>query len=485
MGVYNATVVTTAGQNLIASAIAGGESVSFTALKTSTHVYPAGTALQNLTALSDVKQSVAPTSVDVYNNNVVQISARVPNTGIATAYLINTIGLFGSADGAETLIAVLTAQTPDEVPVFDAESPAAFIFNVQMTIQNADTVVFEVNDSGTATVADVNRIAQPFIGATASVAGHVGRVPAPAAGDDGKFLRGDATWTAPADMVEAFTSSDVADGSATAWTGVNPLTSGETNKSIFAKLSQMFKNIRYLYKMLGTTNISALGNGTVTNALSVINNYGIKTITRSGTTFTVTRNDDTTFTFNQQDNNTWNANSASVAGYVAAGTGHANKVWKTDANGAPAWRDDANTTYGLASTSANGLLRQLDNNVAHFMCGQGTWKAPITSTEIGHVSGKGSSNKVKFNPMDYKLIVIHGWIFDIGVSFAGYGPFIAAAAQRKFTATGGYNTSAYPGPWMLFYIDTTGAYISEVRSNGNDVADNQTGFYVYGINWIN
>lgn len=271
MGVYNATVITNAGQNLIASAIAGGQAINFTAVKTSTHVYPAGTALQNLTSLSDVKQTVAPTSVDVYNNNVVQISARVPNTGIATAYLINTIGLFGSAGGAETLIAVLTAQTPDEVTVFDAEAPAAYIFNIQMTIQNADEVVFEVNDTGTATVADLNRVAQPFSGATASAAGSGGRVPAPAAGDDGKFLRGDATWTAPADMVEAFTSSDVADGGATAWTGVNPLTSGETNKSIFAKLSQMFKNIRYLYKMLGKTDISSIGNGTVTGGLSSLN----------------------------------------------------------------------------------------------------------------------------------------------------------------------------------------------------------------------
>lgn len=271
MGVYNATVITNAGQNLIASAIAGGQAINFTAVKTSTHVYPAGTALLNLTSLSDVKQTVAPTSVDVYNNNVVQISARVPNTGIATAYLINTIGLFGSAGGAETLIAVLTAQTPDEVPVFDAEAPAAFIFNIQMTIQNADEVVFEVNDTGTATVADLNRVAQPFTGATASAAGSVGRVPAPAAGANKKFLCGDGTWTAPADMVEDFTSSDVADGSATAWTGVNPLTSGETNKSIFAKLSQMFKNIRYLYKMLGTTDISSIGNGTVTGGISSLN----------------------------------------------------------------------------------------------------------------------------------------------------------------------------------------------------------------------
>ena len=285
MGVYNATVITTAGENLIASAIAGGDPISFSSVKTSTHVYPAGTSLQNLTTLSDVKQSVEPTSVDVYNNNVVQVSARVPNTGIATAYLINTIGLFGNAGGgAETLIAVLTAQTPDEVPVFDAESPAAFIFNIQMTLQNANEIVFNVNDTGTATVADLNRVAQPFTGATASAAGHVGRVPAPAAGDDGKFLRGDATWTAPADMVEAFASSDVADGGATAWTSVDALTSGESNKNIFAKISQMFKNIRYLYKMLGTTDISSIGNGTVTHALSVLNAKGSGTLTSNAGT---------------------------------------------------------------------------------------------------------------------------------------------------------------------------------------------------------
>lgn len=314
MGVYNATVITNAGQNLIASAIAGGQAINFTAVKTSTHVYPAGTALLNLTSLSDVKQTVAPTSVDVYNNNVVQISARVPNTGIATAYLINTIGLFGSAGGAETLIAILTAQTPDEVPAFDAEAPAAFIFNIQMTIQNADEVVFEVNDTGTATVADLNRLAQPFTGCTETANGTSGMVPQPSANFQNRFLSGAALWEEPATMIENFSSSDVSDSdSVTEWTAVDKLATGEDHHTIMGKISKMFKNIRYLRK------------------------NGIKNITRNGTTFTATRLDGSTFTFDQQDNN---------------------------------------TTYGLATTSAAGLLRQLNGNTSQYMRGDGTWQTP-------------------------------------------------------------------------------------------------------------
>ena len=71
--------------------------------------------------------------------------------------------------------------------------------------------------------------------------------------------------------IATFASSDVADGSATAWTSVAKVNSGETHKSIFAKMSQMFKNIRYLYKLIGTTDISSIEDGTITKGLSSLN----------------------------------------------------------------------------------------------------------------------------------------------------------------------------------------------------------------------
>lgn len=250
MGVYNSTVITTAGQNLFASALAGGVAVLFTSVKTSTHIYPAGTDLTALTSLQNIVQSVEPSSADVYNNNVVQVSARLSNTGVNSAYLMQTIGLYAKLEsGTETLVGVLTASTPDEMPVYDAESPSAFIFNIQMLIGNAESITFNVNDTGTATVADIIRlqnqinnriisnggdlsnaifqtsvanstrfpipaagdsakvvlgkiikffrdISSAFVGATAQADGVSGIVPAPEAGDNVSVLRGDGTWTA-------------------------------------------------------------------------------------------------------------------------------------------------------------------------------------------------------------------------------------------------------------------------------------------------
>lgn len=65
-----------------------------------------------------------------------------------------------------------------------------------------------------------------------------------------------------------YTSGDSV--TATSWTNVATLTSGEKHSSILNKISIMFNNIRYLYKMFGTTDISGVG-GTLTGAVSALN----------------------------------------------------------------------------------------------------------------------------------------------------------------------------------------------------------------------
>lgn len=48
----------------------------------------------------------------------------------------------------------------------------------------------------------------------------------------------------------------------------------------FQKISQMFRNIRYLLRTMGTTDISSIGNGTATGAINELNNKFIyETIT--------------------------------------------------------------------------------------------------------------------------------------------------------------------------------------------------------------
>lgn len=69
--------------------------------------------------------------------------------------------------------------------------------------------------------------------------------------------------------IVTFTSGDST--SPTAWTNVDSLVTGEKHSSLLNKISTMIKNVRFLYKVLGTTDISTIGDGTVTGAVSTLN----------------------------------------------------------------------------------------------------------------------------------------------------------------------------------------------------------------------
>ena len=155
MGVYRSAIITNSGESLISQALTGG-SFLFSSAKASSYAYPQGTNIKNLTDLQDVQQTVIPSSVEVFNDTVVQVSARFSNEDVASKYFIQTIGLFAKLDsGEETLIAVVQATTPDEMPAQSAVSPSAFIYNIQMTVQQASQISITVNPAGTATVEEV------------------------------------------------------------------------------------------------------------------------------------------------------------------------------------------------------------------------------------------------------------------------------------------------------------------------------------------
>lgn len=56
----------------------------------------------------------------------------------------------------------------------------------------------------------------------------------------------------------------------TGWTNAEPVTLGDKFQSVMTKISTMIKNLKWIYKFIGSTDISSIGDGTITNAISTL-----------------------------------------------------------------------------------------------------------------------------------------------------------------------------------------------------------------------
>jgi hypothetical protein len=244
MGTYNSAVITNAGQAMIAQSFAGSD-LRFTTVKTSAYVYPAGTNFSELVTINSIKQSKGITGAAVYNSRVIKVSAMVDNAGITSAYDINTIGVYASVGtDAEQLFAVITAIDADTMPAFN-NRPYSYIYELNLTVGSTENLTVTVNNAGFVNVNDLNVAVEGKL----STDGNASQV------------------------TVDFTSGDLADSDVTKDTGYTPVAkvdSGETATSLLTKISNVIKNVRWIYKLLGTSDISSVGNGTVTNAVATL-----------------------------------------------------------------------------------------------------------------------------------------------------------------------------------------------------------------------
>lgn len=215
---------------------------------------------------------------------------------------------------------------------------------------------------------DTNTTYSNMGAATSSTAGKAGLVPAPAAGEQASFLRGDGTWVVPTNTTYAKAN--------TSTLGLVMIGYAENGKNYPVELDgsgKMYVNVPWTDTNTTYGVVGANGStGLVKNGSTVTSASGY---TACPIVSGVPYYKDTNTTYANMKAAT--ASAAGAAGLVPApAAGKQTSFLRGDGT----WVVPTNTTYGLASTTANGLLRQLNGSTSSFMRGDGTWATPPNTT---------------------------------------------------------------------------------------------------------
>lgn len=215
---------------------------------------------------------------------------------------------------------------------------------------------------------DTNTTYSNMGAATSSTAGKAGLVPAPAAGKQASFLRGDGTWVVPTNTTYAKAN--------TSTLGLVMIGYAENGKNYPVELDssgKMYVNVPWTDTNTTYGVVGANGStGLVKNGSTVTSASGY---TACPIVSGVPYYKDTNTTYANMKAAT--ASAAGAAGLVPApAAGKQTSFLRGDGT----WVVPTNTTYGLASTTANGLLRQLNDSTSSFMRGDGTWATPPNTT---------------------------------------------------------------------------------------------------------
>lgn len=374
------------------------------------------TALERLIVVADDTARFALTTATAQSGDTVKV------TSTGKMYLIKDESKLSSEDGYEPYTASQASSVPwsgvtGKPSTFTPPTSSATVLGgikVGYTTSGKNYKV-QLDSSGNAYVnvpwTDTNTTYTNMGAASASAAGKAGLVPAPAAGAQAKYLRGDGTWQTPPNTT--YSNMGGATSSAAGSAGLVPAPAAGKQTSFLRGDGTWVVPTNTTYAKANTTTLGLVMIGYLENG----KNYPVE-LDSSGKMYVNVPWTDTNTTYGvvgangstglvkngstvtsasgytacpivggipyYKDTNTTYANmkaaTASAAG--AAGLVPAPAAGKQTSflRGDGTWVVPTNTTYGLASTTANGLLRQLNGSTSSFMRGDGTWATPPNTT---------------------------------------------------------------------------------------------------------
>lgn len=258
---FEGCYLTNAGRSMVYAR--GLTEIAFTKAVTGSGEYVSEEDVSDMTELKEARQEFQFDGfIKTDEDCTVSMKFRIDNVGLEDGYQLSEIGIYADAGDGEEKLYCVTYAVPghtEEVPANDGTITYYMAVTIDTIVSNDADVSVVYSEEHEWTEKYVDEKMHPIVTELENCLHNDG---------DSQNL------------IVTFDSQD--DEDASGWTEVSVMKSGEKHRSFWNKISTMFKNVRFLYKLLGITDISDIGDGTVTDILKKLEEQKIGSL-KAGT----------------------------------------------------------------------------------------------------------------------------------------------------------------------------------------------------------